>query len=103
MLSGRAAELAPMLESVLVEAGFAVQVPVIGPLMGLFFTDRPVTDYDEAKAACVNGVYPALFHAMPRRGGALAPGPYQVLFPSLAPSRGDPERTAAPAPAALAA
>jgi glutamate-1-semialdehyde 2,1-aminomutase len=102
MLAGRTAELAPMLRAVLEEGGFAVQVPVVGPLMGLFFTDEPVTNYDEARAACGNGVYPQFFHAMLRRGVAFAPGAYEVAFPSLAHSRDDIERTADLARAAIA-
>ena len=31
-----------------------------------------------------NGLYPKMFHALLERGVALAPGPYEVLFPSLA-------------------
>jgi glutamate-1-semialdehyde 2,1-aminomutase len=31
-----------------------------------------------------NGTYGRLFHAMLRRGVALAPGPYEILFPGLA-------------------
>jgi glutamate-1-semialdehyde 2,1-aminomutase len=34
-----------------------------------------------------NGVYPRFFHAMLRRGVALAPGAYEVMFPGL--SHGD--------------
>ncbi len=30
-----------------------------------------------------NGVYPRFFHAMLRRGVALAPGAYEVMFPGL--------------------
>src|SRR5947209_7407370 len=42
MLAGRAEELGAWLTDVITEAGLAVQVPVVGPLMGLFFTDTPV-------------------------------------------------------------
>ena len=75
------------------EAGLPVQVPVVGPLVGLFFADAPVTDYDEAKAAAANGLYARFFRAMLDRGVALAPGPYEVLFPSLAHTKDDIERT----------
>ena len=44
----------------------------------------PPTDYDGARALAGNGVYGRFFHAMLRRGVALAPGPYEVLFPGLA-------------------
>jgi glutamate-1-semialdehyde 2,1-aminomutase len=42
------------------------------------------TDYVTAKALAGNGVYSLFFHAMLRRGVALAPGPYEVMFPGLA-------------------
>ena len=44
-------------------------------------------DYDEAKASVDRGRYPAFFHGMLDRGIALAPGPYEVMFPSLAHSQ----------------
>ncbi|HEX9970019.1 MAG TPA: glutamate-1-semialdehyde 2,1-aminomutase [Acidimicrobiales bacterium] len=102
MLSGRAAELAPMLRDVLTEAGFPVQVPVVGPLVGLFFSESPVTDYDEATRACGNGLYAAFFRAMLDRGVAFAPGPYEAMFPSLAHTWPDIERTVDLARAAIA-
>ena len=94
MLRGRAAELATALADVLGDAGIPVQVPVVGPLVGLSFADRPVTNYDEAQAACGNGIYARFFRAMLDRGVAFAPGPYEVLFPSLAHTWPDIERTA---------
>ena len=102
MLAGRAAELGPALAEVIAEAGFPVQVPVAGPLVGLFFAAEPVTDYDQAKASCANGLYAAFFRALLERGVALAPGPYEAIFPSLAHSRSDIERTIDQARAAIA-
>jgi glutamate-1-semialdehyde 2,1-aminomutase len=103
MLRGRAAELATALADVFADADVPVQVPVVGPLVGLFFADRPVTDYDEAQASCGNGRYARFFRAMLDRGVAFAPGPYEVLFPSLAHTWPDIERTADLARAAAAA
>ena len=104
MLAGRASELARLLADVFAEAGVPAQVPSYGTLVGLFFAapDWPVTDYDGARAACANGTYARFFTAMLERGVALAPGPYEVLFPSLAHTRDDIERTADVARAALA-
>jgi glutamate-1-semialdehyde 2,1-aminomutase len=93
MLAGRAAELASGLAQVLGDAGLAVHVPVVGPLVGVFFTDAPVTDYDDAQRSCGSGRYALFFRAMLARGVALPPGPYEVLFPSLAHGRDDIERT----------
>ncbi|GAC1591857.1 MAG: glutamate-1-semialdehyde 2,1-aminomutase [Acidimicrobiales bacterium] len=93
MLHGRAEQLAKALPPVMEEAGWEVQVPCVGPLIGLFFSPSPVTDYDGAKAAADTGHYAPFFHAMLERGVALAPGPYEALFPSLAHDWNDIDRT----------
>ena len=94
MLDGRAAELAALLGDVIAGAGLPVQVPRVGPLLGLFFADVPVVDYDGARASADSGLYRRFFRALLDRGVALAPGPYEALFPSLAHGRDDIERTA---------
>jgi glutamate-1-semialdehyde 2,1-aminomutase len=102
MLAGRAEELGAWLTDVITEAGLAVQVPVVGPLMGLFFSEEPVTDYDSAKAADGER-YARFFHQMLDRGIALAPSPFEALFPSLAHPKDELERTADLAAAAARA
>ena len=102
MLTGRAAELGTALAQVLAEAGLAAQVPVVGPLVGLFFGPTRVTNFDQARASCASGLYGRFFRAMLDRGVALAPGPYEALFPSLAHTRDDIERTVDLARAAAA-
>ena len=97
-----AGRLADGLREVLTEAGFAVQVPTAGPLVGLFFSETPVGNYDEAKAACATGAYARFFTEMLRRGVALAPGPYEVMFPSYAHSPADIDQTVEAAAAAAA-
>ncbi len=93
MLSGRAQQLAEGLQKVISESGLPVQIPRVGPLLGIFFTDTPVRGYREAVASVSRGVYPKFFHAMLRRGIALAPGPYEIMFPGLGHSIDDIERT----------
>jgi glutamate-1-semialdehyde 2,1-aminomutase len=64
-----------------------VRVPVVGPLLGLFFvpdTASEVRDYEGAAASADTGLYARFFRAMIARGVALAPGPYEVAFPSMA-------------------
>ncbi|MGH9208821.1 MAG: aminotransferase class III-fold pyridoxal phosphate-dependent enzyme, partial [Acidimicrobiales bacterium] len=92
-LSSTAADLADGLAKAIGEAGVPVQVPAVGPLVGLFFVDSPVSDYDGARASAGNGMYAKFFHAMLERGVALAPGPYEALFPSLAHTEADIEVT----------
>jgi glutamate-1-semialdehyde 2,1-aminomutase len=83
-LAVRAARFAAALAAVLEGAGLAAQVPVVGPLVGLFFGPDPVTDYDGARASVANGLYARFFRAMLDRCVALAPGPYEIMFPGLA-------------------
>jgi glutamate-1-semialdehyde 2,1-aminomutase len=93
-LTARVARFAANLADAVASGGLAVAAPVIGPLVGLFLaTDdggtapKPIedpSDYLSAKRLAGNGVYPAFFHAMLRQGVALAPGPYEVMFPGLA-------------------
>ncbi|HEX7165354.1 MAG TPA: glutamate-1-semialdehyde 2,1-aminomutase [Acidimicrobiales bacterium] len=101
MLEGRATELATMLRDVLNEV-VPAQVPQVGPLLGVFFADAPVTDYAAAKTAAQTGRYAGFFRAMLERGVAFAPGAYEAAFPSLAHTRDDLERTADLARAAAA-
>jgi glutamate-1-semialdehyde 2,1-aminomutase len=74
--------------------GPGVQVPRFGPLVGVFF-DAPsvVRDYDEARASCSTGTYARVFRHLLDQGIAWAPGPYEALFPSLAHTPEDIERT----------
>jgi glutamate-1-semialdehyde 2,1-aminomutase len=102
MLEGRAAEVAPLLESVVRDAGLPLCVPRVGPLLGLHFTETPPTNYDEVTAGVGNGLYRRFFRAMLDRGVALAPGPYEAAFPSLAHTKDDLERTVDLASAAAA-
>ncbi len=102
MLDGRSKFLAEGLEKVISDAGFSVQVQRYGPLLSLFFSDHAVTNYAEAKKSVAGGAYPYFFHAMLQRGVALAPGPYEVIFPSLAHSWDDIELTVDLASAAAA-
>jgi glutamate-1-semialdehyde 2,1-aminomutase len=63
------------------------RVPVVGPLFGLFFVPDgapDVSDYDGAAASAATGLYARFFRSMLSRGVALAPGPYEVAFPSMA-------------------
>jgi len=83
-LCSRALRLAEGLEAAISGAGMPVQVPVVGPLVGVFFGSEVVTDYASARAAVVGGHYAHFFGAMLERGVALAPGPYEAMFPGLA-------------------
>ncbi len=107
-LSNRVARFGPALADVLsaalLKAGtedddgrqLVAQVPVVGPLFGLFFVpsgSAPVREYDGAARSASTGLYPRLFRSMLDRGVALAPGPYEVAFPSMAHGDAELDRT----------
>jgi glutamate-1-semialdehyde 2,1-aminomutase len=99
-LATRASRFGRDLAAAMASGGLDVVVPVVGPLVGLFVAPRTAPgrgeagesgaalaapqDYAAARAIVERGVYPRFFHAMLRRGVALAPGPYEALFPGLA-------------------
>ena len=99
-LERTASRLADGLHDAISGAGLAVQVPRAATLVGLHFAGAPVRDYDGAKAAADTGLYRAFFTALLRRGVAFAPGPYEALFPSLAHTDDDVDRTIEAAAAA---
>ena len=101
-LEGRAAQLGGWLRDVITEAGLPVQVPIVGPLMGLFFSEAPPVDYETAKAADARR-YAAFFHELLARGIAFPPSPFEAIFPSLAHTKEELERTADLAAAAARA
>jgi glutamate-1-semialdehyde 2,1-aminomutase len=84
-LSGRAAGFATRLGAAVTDGGLPATAPCVGPLVGLFVGSAEApTDYAGARAVVSAGAYAPFFHAMLRRGVALAPGPYEVLFPGMA-------------------
>lgn len=83
-LAAIATRLQEGMQSAFDDAGVPAVLPRVGPLLGIFFTDTAPHDFDSAKAAADNGVYPRFFHGMLERGIALAPGAYEAIFPSLA-------------------
>lgn len=83
-LSATVADLAEGFAEAAELHGVAVEIPTVGPLIGIFFTDSPVKNYAEATSAASNGMYRKFFNEMLRRDVALAPGAYEAMFPSLA-------------------
>lgn len=79
-----ATRLASGMRSAFEDASVPAIVPQVGPLLGLFFGDVAPNDFDEVKVLAENGVYARFFHECLSRSVALAPGPYEILFPGLA-------------------
>lgn len=84
-------------------AGAAVDVVQCGTLVGFFFGDDPVTDAAGARASAASGRYAPVFHGLLERGVAIAPGPYEILFPGLAHTDAEIDATAAAFGASLTA
>ena len=82
-LEASATTLADGLWHAINSVGLVAQVPQVGPLVGLFFSYRPVVDYASAQSADAK-LYARFFHEMLDRGVYLAPSPFEALFPSLA-------------------
>lgn len=89
VLDRKAEVLADGLRAAFGSAGVDAVVPRVGPLVGLFFGVDTPSDFTSAKASVERGCYPAFFRGMLERGVALAPGPYEVMFVSLAHSDAD--------------
>ncbi len=93
-LEATATRLADGLSATLAGTGVTAQVPRARTLVGLFFADAPVRDYDDAKAAD-HKAYASFFHGMLDRGVYLAPSGYEAIFPSLAHADADLDHTLA--------
>jgi glutamate-1-semialdehyde 2,1-aminomutase len=82
-LEATAARLQVGLQRAMDAAGLPVTVPRVRTLVGLHCSTTPATDYETARTTDT-ALYAQLFHALLRRGVALAPGAYEALFPGLA-------------------
>ena len=82
ILRGRVERLATGLCEAIGAAGLPIVVPRFETLFGLHFSTTPAVDYDTARTTDT-ALYAAFFHAMLRRGVALAPGAYEVGFVGL--------------------
>ena len=76
----RPTRLAAGLRAAFAAAGVAVQVPVVGPLVGLHFAPTPAVDYDDRPADRRSRVRRASSTRCSAWRGA-RPGAYEVLFP----------------------
>jgi glutamate-1-semialdehyde 2,1-aminomutase len=91
-LSETAAALARGLRDAFAAAAVPAQVPRAGPLVGVFFAAQPVRDYDAARGADARA-YAAFFHGLLDRGVFFAPSGFEAIFPSLAHTRADIDKT----------
>jgi len=71
-----------------VNYGFKFQFHQAGSMFGLFFSDKPVYDYDSAKQSDI-AAFNIFFHAMLEQGVYLAPSQFEAGFMSSAHTQAD--------------
>jgi glutamate-1-semialdehyde 2,1-aminomutase len=81
--------------------GYPVQVVSVPGLVTVFFSDRPIADFDDARA-CDQSAYAAWCRELLSRGVYAPPSQFEAWFPSLAHTPEHLERTLAAAAAAFA-
>ncbi|MDH5751347.1 MAG: glutamate-1-semialdehyde 2,1-aminomutase [Deltaproteobacteria bacterium] len=99
------AEKARLFTEGLEQAASANNVPLqtvrFGAMMGFFFSDKPVRNYDDA-TACDTARYSKFFKVMLENGVYLAPSAFEASFVSTAHTEEDLRRTAQAAGRAMA-
>jgi glutamate-1-semialdehyde 2,1-aminomutase len=92
-LAEKARTLMEALASSAKEVGIPIQTTVFGGMMGMFFSEKPVNNYQDALATDTE-VFTRFFRGMSAEGIYLAPSAFEALFMSAAHSSDDVARTA---------
>ncbi len=100
-LESTSAALADGLREAARDVGVPVTVNRVGSMLTVFFTDRPVRNYDDA-TSCDAAAFARFFGAMLDAGVTLPPSPFEAWFVSLAHDALAIERTVSAARGALA-
>jgi len=82
-LAEKSKRLAAGLAEAARKSGIAARVDHVGSMLGIFFTDREVTDFETAKT-CDLELFSAFYQGMRQAGIYLAPSQFEVLFLSAA-------------------
>ncbi|WP_291326004.1 glutamate-1-semialdehyde 2,1-aminomutase [Desulfovibrio sp. UCD-KL4C] len=91
-LEARTLKLAQDLKAALEANGFKMILNHIASIFTLFFTDKPVTDFESAKTGDAD-IYSAFYRHMREKGFNLAPSSFECTFTSFAHSEADYEAT----------
>jgi glutamate-1-semialdehyde 2,1-aminomutase len=83
MLDEKAARLEAGLAAAAKKTNIPVTLDRVGSMMGLFFTDHPVSNFNDAKTSDL-GRFSSYYKEMLERGIYLAPSQFEVLFVSSA-------------------
>jgi len=82
-LDEKSERLAKGFEKAAKQAGIKVSVDRVGSMLGLFFTDKKVNNFDEAKTSDLN-MFSVYYKGMLENGIYLAPSQFEALFVSSA-------------------
>lgn len=82
-LDQKAEQLLVGLENLARKADIPVQTQRVGSMLGFFFNDRPVHNFDDAKTSDVEK-FSAFYKGMRREGIYIAPSQFEALFVSAA-------------------
>ncbi|MCB2204789.1 glutamate-1-semialdehyde 2,1-aminomutase [bacterium] len=91
-LDAQSGKLAEGIQANVDELGLPYTSNRVGSMMTLFFTDRKVQNWDDAKT-CDTGLYGSYFSEMLKRGIYLAPAQFEAAFVSIMHSDEDIART----------
>lgn len=91
-LNARAEAFVEQLRAAVRASGVPAEINSIASLATVFFTEKPVEKYTDAKSSDTKR-YAAFFHAMSNRGIMLAPSQFEALFVSAAHTQEDLRRT----------
>ncbi|MBU4258332.1 MAG: glutamate-1-semialdehyde 2,1-aminomutase [Proteobacteria bacterium] len=83
LLDKKADVLATGLAKAAADAGINVTVDRAGSMLGMFFTDRKVKNFNDAKTSDL-GMFSAYYKGMLEKGIYLAPSQFEALFVSIA-------------------
>ena len=101
-LEALSARLSDGLAEAAKRAGAQIHQARVGSMMGLFFSEQPVTDFESA-SACDTDAYRRFFHVMLNGGVYLAPSQFECAFVSLAHTEAQIDETVTVAQAAFEA
>ena len=93
-------KLADGLDAAAQNAGISAKVDHVGSMLGMFFTDQEVNNFDDAKL-CDLELFSAFYNGMRENGIYIAPSQFEALFVSAAHSEADIDETIQAADAVL--
>jgi glutamate-1-semialdehyde 2,1-aminomutase len=82
-LEEKASRLAAGLEKAVKKAGKKAAINQVGSILGFFFTDKEVKNYEDAKT-CDLKMFSAYYKGMRQKGIYIAPSQFEALFVSAA-------------------